>query len=163
LFVKRLISFLALTLVGVCITALAQHGTAQSGLYPSDYRMRTFTGRLMDFNPTTHEIKLICDICADQEVFTAILGDAKSSKTPRFMVSPQDANKRRIDGYKRKAAPDMIVVGDVLRVYYNERKEKRDGEKLNYNAVFEMERLVEAAPLKSTAENEQLPNPDPER
>jgi hypothetical protein len=161
--VKRLILFLSLILVGVCITALAQHGTAQSGLYPSDYHMKTFTGRLMDFDPATHEVKLVCDICADQEVFTAILGDPKSSKTPRFMVSAQDANKRRIDGYKRKPAPDTIVVGDVLRVYYNERSEKREGEKLKYNAVFEMEKLVEAAPVKNTAENEQLPNPDPER
>ncbi|HEY0565471.1 MAG TPA: hypothetical protein VGC88_07800 [Terriglobales bacterium] len=162
---KRLISFLVFVLGLVSASSLlhAQHGAARSGVYPSDYHMKTFTGRLMDFNPATHDVKLVCDICADQEIFSAILGDPRASKTPRFMVSAQDANKRRIDGYKRKPAPDTIMVGDVLRVYYNERTEKRDHEKLKYNAVFEMEKLVEAAPVKNTAENEQLPNPDPER
>ena len=127
-------------------TAHAQYGYAKSGIYPSDYHMQTFTGTLVDYKPDTHQITLKCDICGSDEQFTATLGDAKISKSGKMMVSPRDAHKRNVEAYVRKAAPDEIVEGDLLRAYYNEREEKRDGKKVKYNAVFAMEKLASAAP-----------------
>lgn len=144
----RLMLFTTLLLFTLITSSYAQHGHARSGLYPSDYHMDTYTGKLLDYNPQTHEIKIECDICIEKDQFVAILGDPEASKTVKFHVNPRDADKRDVVGHGRMPAPDEIVVGDLLRVYYNQRrtKTKQDGKKVNYNAVFEMEKLAAAAP-----------------
>ncbi len=130
----------------------AQHGYAPSGTYPADYLMTTYTGKLTMFNPQTHEMKLECDICANHEVFEAILGDPQASRVPKFKVSPRDQFKRKHYEEVRKPAPTSIAIGDLLRVYYNVRKSEQSGTKVNYNAVFDMEKLAAAPPRPETAQ-----------
>ncbi|MEO8726333.1 MAG: single-stranded DNA-binding protein [Acidobacteriaceae bacterium] len=136
-----------LTLLLFPTFSFGQHGYARSGMFPSDYHMDTYTGKLLDYNPQTHQIKIECDICAGKDEFIAVLGDPEASKSIKFHVSPRDEGKRGAAAYHRAPAPDEIVVGDLLRVYYNQRKSKQDGNKVIYNAVFEMEKLAAAAPI----------------
>ena len=138
--------FVFLWVAASCATAHGQFGYARSGVYPSDYKMQTFTGKLLDYKPETHEITLKCDICAEDEQFVAIVGDPEISTKAKMMVAPHDLKKSRVEAYVRKAAPDEIVEGDLLRAYFNERNVKRDGKKVKYNAVFAMEKLAPAAP-----------------
>ncbi|GAC1645287.1 MAG: hypothetical protein NVS9B15_02800 [Acidobacteriaceae bacterium] len=121
-----------------------QYGYARSGVYPSDYHMQTFTGKLLDYEPASHQITLKCDICAEDERFVAVVGDGLISKTGKMMISQHDSGKRNVAAYVRKPAPDDIAPGDLLRAYYNERTAKRDGKKVKYNAVFAMEKLAAA-------------------
>ncbi len=126
--------------------SFAQHGIARSGTYPDNYKMDTWTGKLLAYDPATHAIRLACDLCADKQEFTAILGDPEASKVMRFKIAPRDVYQRRVQGQARKPAPDTITLGDILRVYYITHRSKQAGGALKYNAVFEMEMVVAAAP-----------------
>lgn len=140
-----------LTTLLFSLLAMAQHGAAHSGNYPENYQMETWTGKLLAYNPETHEMRLQCDLCADKQEFSAIIGDPEASKVIKFKVAPRDMYQRRVAGEPRKLAPDTITLGDILRVYYITHSKKQDGAKVKYNAVFEMEMLVSAAPLPEQA------------
>ena len=128
------------------VSGFAQYGYAPSGTYPADYDMKTFTGKLIDFDTEKRIVKLQCDICANQDEFVAVVGDPQMSKVLKFKTSPRDRYRKGPQREKHFPAPNSIKRGDLLRVFYNERKNKQDGEKVKYNAVFEMEMLVEAPP-----------------
>jgi hypothetical protein len=133
-------------------TLFAQHGTARSGQYPANYKMHTFTGVLLDYDPEMHIMTMECDVCAEKDKFIAELGDPEASKVLKWMVNPRDANRRKITAYKRDPAPDTISVGDILRVYYIEHTRKEDGRKVKYNAVFEMEAVSQVDPDSVSAD-----------
>ena len=97
--------FASFAILFFAVPAYAQHGTAISGYFPSNYQGDLWTGVVSSVVPATREVSLVYTHHGKTTVFEGIL-----SKTCRVQV--WDSKE------KRQIAASGITVGAHLKVYY---------------------------------------------
>ena len=118
----KILAALALC-IGGGAAALAQHGTAESGVYPLPYSGDTWTGEVTSINEDTREFTLTYK---------------KGKKTETFVgVLPKSYKVRMSDGSTDELKMADLV-GKRFRAYYIVKSKKVDGQKVKWNDVFKI-------------------------
>jgi hypothetical protein len=115
------------------VFAAAQHGTAPNGYYPPGYFMDTWSGTVTAVNADTREVTLVYRGKKGEETFTGV-----------YQPAGRTLGK---DGKPVAAQMPNIPVGSYLVAYYIPKTRKVDGQKMQYNEIFQFE-LRAAAPQK---------------
>ena len=114
-----------------CGATQAQQGTASNGYYPSGYSGNTWSGTVASVNKDTREITLEYK---------------KGDKVQTFVGVPTtDYRVKEHNGPERPLSMDDIPVGRVVKVWYISKSKKVDGKKVNFNEIFQIDAVANAA------------------
>ena len=111
-------------LITFCVSVFGQHGSAPDGYYPPGYSGDTWTGEVVSTDDTTREITLTYTNEKKSETFTGVLKD-------NFQVQMKD-------GAMKELKPSGIPKGTRIRVFYQAKTKKVDGNKVKYYEIFQI-------------------------
>jgi len=114
-----------LLLTVLTTTAVAQHGTAGSGMWPMGYSGDTWSGIVTAVNPDTREITLTYHGKKGDETFTGVL-------VPHYARSAKDGSGMEVQ-------MKQIPTGVYMTAYYMQKTKKVDGKKIKYSEIFDFE------------------------
>ncbi|HUJ29653.1 MAG TPA: hypothetical protein VLY23_00105 [Candidatus Acidoferrum sp.] len=124
------ILFLLIALFAFASSALAQHGTAENGYYPSGYEGDTWTGQVVSANEHTREITL---------------SYTHNGKSQTFVGAPEDGYLvHEHNGPTRPLKMSDIPVGRIIKVWYVPETKKVDGRKVKVNTIFLIDAVANA-------------------
>ena len=121
---------LPLALFAFASAAFGQHGTAESGYYPSAYQGDTWTGVVLSASEQTGEITL---------------SYTKGGKSQTFIGIPEAGYLvHEHSGATRPLKISDIPVGKIIKVWYIEETRKVGGSKVKINTIFLIDAIANA-------------------
>ena len=108
-----------------CRRSFGQHGSAESGYYPSTYTGDTFSGKVSVVDDASRQITL---------EFAA-----PGKKSEKFVGVIEDGYLARWkDGSSHALKASDFPIGTQLKVYYLPKEIKVDGKKTKINSIFQV-------------------------